>query len=102
MFRTAPGVHCVHWFSKKKWRPDAELAYNFGANILPKLDGRTEHERRYGIYLNMDRVQAWQSLAIAQGVGMVLGSPSKQFFEQLYENEATVNRAVAASKRKGS
>jgi hypothetical protein len=50
----------------------------------------------------MDRVQAWQSLAIAQGVGMVLGSPSKQFFEQLYENEATVNRAVAASKRKGS
>jgi hypothetical protein len=49
----------------------------------------------------MERGQAWQSMAIAQGIGLVFGSPGKEYFEQLYENEATVAKAVSASKRKG-
>lgn len=46
-------------------------------------------------------MQAWQAMAIAQGIGIALGGNiSKEYFEQLYENEATVNRAVSASKKK--
>jgi hypothetical protein len=97
----AQGIHSVLRLSKKKWRADADLTFNCGSGILSRLDARTEHERRFGIYLNMERGQAWQSMAIAQGIGLVFGSPGKEYFEQLYENEATVAKAVSASKRKG-
>jgi|688.fasta_scaffold183078_2 hypothetical protein len=40
-------------------------------------------------------------MAIAQGIGLALGSASKEYFEQLYENQATVAKAVTAAKRKG-
>jgi len=46
-------------------------------------------------------VKAWDSMAIAQGIGLALGSASKEYFEQLYENQATVAKAVSAAKRKG-
>jgi hypothetical protein len=49
----------------------------------------------------MERGQAWQSMAIAQGIGLVFGKPGEDYFRQLYENEATVAKAVSASKRKG-
>jgi hypothetical protein len=95
------GIHYVLRISKKKWRGDADLAINCGAGILGRLDPGTEHERRFGIYLNMERGQAWQSMAIAQGIGLVFGKPGEDYFRQLYENEATVAKAVSASKRKG-
>lgn len=97
----AQGIHSVLRISKKKWRGDADLAFNCGAEILGRLDAGTEHERRFGIYLNLERGQAWQSMAIAQGIGLVFGTPGKDYFDQLYENEATVAKAVSASKRKG-
>ena len=97
----AKGLSVVLRVSKKKWRADADLPNNCGSEILGRLDARTEHERRFGIFLNLERGQAWQSMAIAQGIGLVFGSPSKEYFEQLYENEATVAKAVSASKRKG-
>jgi hypothetical protein len=40
-------------------------------------------------------------MAVAQGIGIVFGGPGKDFFDQLYENEATVAKAVSAAKRKG-
>lgn len=40
-------------------------------------------------------------MAIAQGIGLVFGSSGKDYFEQIYENEATVAKAVSAAKRKG-
>lgn len=89
-------------FQKKKWRGDSDLAINYGAGILARADGRTEHERRFGIYLNMERAQVWQSKAIAQGVGVMFGSVDKSFFEQLYENQALINRCVSVSKQRGS
>jgi hypothetical protein len=42
------------------------------------------------------------SLAIAQGVGLVFGSADEKFFSQLYENEAIVNKAARAAKKKGA
>jgi len=51
--------------------------------------------------LNAEQVQAWQSMAVAQGIGLVFGNPGEDYFKQLYENEATVAKAVSASKRKG-
>ena len=60
-----------------------------------------EHERRFGLYLNLDRVQAWEALAVAQGIAIVFGQPDKEFFEQIYENQSTVSKQVALSRRKG-
>ena len=101
MSGSSEGVYSVLRLSKKKWRADADLAINCGSGILGRLDARTEHERRFGILLNLERGQAWESMAIAQGIGLVFGTPSKEYFDQLYENEATVAKAVSASKRKG-
>lgn len=52
------------------------------------------------MYLNIDRAGAWQSKSIAQGVSLCFNAPGREFFEQLYENEAAVNRAVSINKRK--
>jgi hypothetical protein len=51
--------------------------------------------------LNAEQVQSWQSMAVAQGIGLVFGNPGEDYFKQLYENKATVAKAVSASKRKG-
>jgi hypothetical protein len=40
-------------------------------------------------------------MAIAQGIGLVFGAPGKEYFDQIYENKATVAKAVSAAKRKG-
>jgi hypothetical protein len=50
----------------------------------------------------MERAQVWQSKAIAQGVGVMFGSVDKSFFEQLYENQALINRCVSATKQRGN
>lgn len=94
-------IHSVLRISKKKWRPESVLAAIYGADSLGRLDAATEHERRFGLYLNAEQVQAWQSMAVAQGIGLVFGNPGEDYFKQLYENEATVAKAVSASKRKG-
>ncbi len=101
MPRHSQVVYGVLRVSKKKWRGDADLAAGYGTGALGRLDSRTEHERRFGLYLNLERVKAWDSMAIAQGIGLALGSASKEYFEQLYENQATVAKAVSAAKRKG-
>ena len=96
------GVHSVFRVSKKKYRSDSDLCANYGAGALGRLNARDEHERRFGLYLNMERIQAWDALAIGQGVGLAMGNSSPEFFGQIYENKYIATKIASLSKRKGT
>lgn len=101
LFRVA-GISPVHRDAKKKYRPESDLARAYGYAALPRLSPPDEHERRFGIYLNLSRSRSPDALTVAKGVAIVLGGPPDTFFDEITENARESSRLSASWQKKGS
>lgn len=93
MCSTAEGIRELAASAKKKYRPDADIAGLFGHSALPPCD--CEHERLFGIYLNIDRVYRASSRGVVEGIRVAFNGADEYHLTSFMENDRDIQGYLA-------